>query len=51
MQYTVQVAITKLSRYHVDAESKYEAKELVMSGDYDPYESEEADIVSVEVLE
>ena len=49
MQYTVRVATSEVSKYHIEAESAEEAKELVLSGDYDPYESIDSAVDDVEV--
>ena len=39
MEYTVRVTTTETYRYHIEATTPEEAKELAMSGDYDPYET------------
>ena len=49
MEYTVRVTTTETYRYHTEADSPEEAKELVMSGDYDPYETVDASIDDVVV--
>ena len=41
-EYTVRVIMTEIYRYHIEASNPEEAKELAMSGDYDPYETVDA---------
>ena len=53
MLYTVRVTITETYRYHIEANTPEEAKELVMSGDYDPFETVDTsfdDVVVEEVI-
>ena len=49
-QYTVRVVTTVTDLYHVDALSPEEARELVLSGDYDPFRTEDALIDDIYVL-
>ena len=49
MEYTVRVTTTETVRYHVEADSPEEAKELVLSGDYDPYETMDSSVDDVVV--
>jgi len=44
MLYTVRVTTTETRRYHIEADTPEEAKELVMSGDYGPYETVDASL-------
>ncbi len=39
MEYTIRVTITETHRYHIEADTPEQAKELIMTGDYDPYET------------
>ena len=50
-RYTVIVTQTETFKYHIDAETPQEAKELVLSGDYDPYASGDVSTDNVEVVE
>ena len=47
MEYTIRITTTEIYRYHVEAGSPEEAKELVMSGDCDPYETVDSSIDDV----
>ena len=49
--YKVLVTTTETSAYHINADSEQEAKELVLSGDYDPYESVDCSVDDVEVVD
>ena len=46
---TVRVTTSETVRYHIEAESPDDAVELVMSGNFDPYETEDGSIDEVEV--
>ena len=48
-EYTVRVTTSETVRYHILAKSPGEAKELALSGDFDPYESVGASVEDVEV--
>ena len=49
--YKVLVTSTETLAYHINAENEQEAKELVLSGDYDPYETVDCSIDDVEVAD
>ena len=51
MLYTVRVATTEIQRYHIEANSPEEARELVLSGEYDPFETVDATVDDVVVEE
>ena len=51
MDYVVIISITERQKYHIKADTPEEAKELVLSGYYDPYESEQTSIDNIEVEE
>uniref|UniRef100_A0A6M3LQK1 Uncharacterized protein n=1 Tax=viral metagenome TaxID=1070528 RepID=A0A6M3LQK1_9ZZZZ len=48
-RYTVRVTMSETVKYHIDAASPQEAKELVLSGEYDPFETMDASIDDIEV--
>lgn len=50
-RYKVLVTQTEILKYHVDAKTPEEAKELVLSGDYDPYAFGDCSFDDVEVTE
>lgn len=47
--YTVRVTTSETVRYHIEAETPQEARELVLSGDYDPYETVDSSVDDVVV--
>jgi len=49
MEYTIRITQSTTDRYHIDANSPEEAKEMAMSGDYDPFENVDASVDNVEV--
>ena len=49
--YTLRVTTSETNRYHIEAGSPWEARELVMSGDYDPFEIVDSSIDDVVVEE
>lgn len=49
MEYTVRATITETHKYHIEASSPEEAKELVLSGECDPYETVNTSIDDVTV--
>lgn len=51
MEYTVRVTTTEICRYHIKADSPDEAKELALSGNYDPYETVDTSVDDVVVEE
>mgnify|MGYP001580239316 CR=1 FL=1 len=49
MEYIVRVTTSETCRYHIEARAPEEARELVLDGDYDPYETVDASVDDVEV--
>lgn len=51
MEYTVYATLREVQVYHIDANSPEEAREKVLSGEYDPFETLDSSIDNVEVEE
>ena len=49
MEYTIRATTTETCRYHVEADSPEEAKELVLSGNSDPYQTVDCSIDDIVV--
>lgn len=49
MEYTVYATFKDVQAFHIEADSPEEAKEKVLSGTYDPYETVSSEVEDIEV--